>query len=584
MSSALSGWRGLAGNAAWIERPILWSSSSTNPNHMLPPVPDLVLGPLLRYVGETEAVIWVETDEPCEVEVLGTRERTFEVAGHHYGLVCCAGLAPGTWHEYEVRLDGERVWPLADGFPRSAFHTYPKDGELQIVFGSCRVAAPHEPPYSLRKDEDERGREIDALHTLAQRMRNEPRERWPDVLLMIGDQVYADEASPGTRSFVESRRDVSEPPGERVLDFEEYTRLYRESWGDPTIRWLLSTLSTAMIFDDHDVHDDWNISQAWLDEMRSNEWWNHHIVGALASYWVYQHLGNLEPGHHADDELLRRVKEADDGWPILEEFAREADRSNSGTRWSYSRDLGRTRLVVIDSRAGRVLEEGRRSMLDDKEWEWVEDHVAGDFDHLLVATSLPWLLGPGMHYAEAWSEAVAGGAWGEGFARFGERVRRAVDLEHWAAFGESFARLTELLRSVAAGERGSAPASVVVLSGDVHHAYLCEVAFRRGAGVRSHVYQAVCSPYRNPLEERERRVIRLGMSRPFEFVARALAAAAGVDEPEVRWRMVGDGPWFDNQVATLRVDGRAIELGLEKAVPVDATSARLEKVLEHRLA
>ena len=411
-----------------------------------------------------------------------------------------------------------------------------------MVFGSCRVAAPHVPPYSLRKDEDERGREVDALHTLAQRMRNQPREEWPDVLLMIGDQVYADEVSPGTRSFVESRRDVREAPGERVLDYVEYTRLYRESWGDPTIRWLLSTLSTAMIFDDHDVHDDWNISQAWLDEMRSHEWWNHHIVGALASYWVYQHLGNLAPGSHSDDRLLQRVKAADDGWPILEEFARAADRGSSGTHWSYCRDLGDTRVVVIDSRAGRVLEEGKRSMLDEHEWEWLADHLTGDFDHLLVATSLPWLLGPGMHYTEAWSEAVAGGAWGPGFARLAERARQAGDLEHWAAFQSSFDRLTDLLRAVAAGELGAAPASIVVLSGDVHHAYLFEVAFPRAAGVSSHVYQAVCSPYRNPLERRERRVIRLGMSRPFAAVMRGLAAAAGVDDPAVRWRMVGTGP------------------------------------------
>ena len=331
---------------------------------------------------------------------------------------------------------------------------------------------------------------------------------------MIGDQVYADEVPPGTRSFIEARRDVREPPGERVLDFEEYTQLYRESWGDPRIRWLLSTVSTAMVFDDHDVHDDWNISQAWLEEMRATNWWGRHIVGALASYWVYQHIGNLQPGHHADDELLRRVKEADDGWPVLEQFAREADRSTSGTRWSYCRDLGRTRVVVIDSRAGRVLDEGRRSMLDESEWEWVAEQFTGDFDHLLVATSLPWLLGPGMHYAEAWSEAVAGGAWGPAFAPLAERLRQSVDLEHWAAFQESFARLAELLRSVGAGERGRAPASVVVLSGDVHHAYLAEVAFRAGSGVESNVYQAVCSPYRNPLEKNERRTIRVGMSRP----------------------------------------------------------------------
>ncbi len=545
---------------------------------------ELVLGPLLRYVGEREAVIWVETREACEVEILGARERTFCVCDHHYALVCCGDLEPGTWHEYEVRLDGEKVWPLNDGFPASAFHTYPKETPLDVVFGSCRVAAPHEPPYSLRKDQDERGREIDALHTLAHRMRNQPREEWPDVLLMIGDQVYADEVSPATRAYIETQRDPGEEPGDRVVDFEEYTHLYKESWGDPTIRWLLSTVSTAMIFDDHDVHDDWNISQAWLDEMRQKDWWNRHIMGALSSYWVYQHLGNLPPGDHQEDELLKRVKAADDAEPILEEFARKADRDSSGTRWSFCRDLGNTRAVVIDSRAGRQLVEGERSMLDEAEWDWLEEQVTGEFDHLLIATSLPWLLGRGMHFAEAWSEAVAAGGWGEAMAPVAERARQAVDLEHWAAFGESFNRLAEIIRSVAAGERGPAPATVVVLSGDVHHAYLFEVAFRRGSGVESSVWQAVCSPYRNPLEKNERRVIRFGMSRPFEVVWRALARSAGVDDPPVRWRMIGDGPWFDNQVAGLTIDGREIEMRLDKAVPVDTKSARLDRVLEHKLA
>jgi hypothetical protein len=548
-------------------------------------MPALILGPLLRYVGETDAVIWVETDSPCEVEVLGTRDRTFCICGHHYGLVRAEGLEPGTWHEYEVLLNGRRVWPQPSSeFPPSAFRTYPKDGPLQLVFGSCRLAVPHEPPYSLRKDEDPRGREIDALRTMAVQLRDEPRERRPDVLMLLGDQVYADELPPATAAFVESRRDTTEPPGERVLDFEDYTRLYRESWEDPAIRWLLSTVSTAMIFDDHDVHDDWNISAAWLDEMRSHEWWNEHIVAALSSYWVYQHLGNLAPAAHRDDELLARVKEAGDGEHILREFASRADRETSGARWSYCRDLGRTRLLVIDSRAGRVLEEGARSMVDDEEWAWIEEHATGDFDHLLIATSLPWLLGLGMHYVEAWSEAVAGGAWGERWKRLGERVRRAADLEHWPAFQGSFARLGELQRSVAAGERGRPPASIVTLSGDVHHAYLFEVAFRPDAGVRSAVWQAVCSPYRNPLDARERRVIRVGGSRPFAAAARALARTAGVHDPEIRWRLTDGGPWFDNQVASLLIDGRKMRMRLDKAVPVNAHESRLERVLDRRLA
>jgi hypothetical protein len=547
-------------------------------------MPSLVLGPLLRYVGETEAVIWVETDMACEVEVLGTRERTFCVCDHHYALVCCGGLERGAWHEYEVLLDGERVWPRADGFPPSAFRTYPKDTPLKLVFGSCRVAAPHEPPYTLRKDEDERGREIDALHTMAYTMRDQPREEWPDVLLMLGDQVYADEVSPATLAFIETKRDTDDLPGERVLDFEDYTRLYLESWSDPAIRWLMSTVSTAMIFDDHDVHDDWNISEAWLKEMRSHHWWNEHIKGALSSYWVYQHLGNLAPEAHQDDELLNRVKAAEDAEDLLEEFAFRADRETAGTRWSYCRDLGDTRLIVIDSRAGRVLEEGKRSMLDDEEWEWFYEHATGDFDHLLVGTSLPWLLGPGMHYAEAWSEAVAGGAWGPAAARAAENIRQSVDMEHWAAFQESFTRLVDLFREIGSGERGKPPASIVALSGDVHHAYLFEVGYPRGTGMRSTVWQAVCSPYRNPLAKKERQSIRIGMSRGFELVTRTLARLAGVRDPGIGWRMTGDGPWFDNQVATLVIDGREIEMRLDKAVPVDETRAKLERVLEQRLA
>ena len=47
----------------------------------------LVLGPLLRYVGRTEATLWVETDRPCDVGALGHVARTFEVCGHHYALV-----------------------------------------------------------------------------------------------------------------------------------------------------------------------------------------------------------------------------------------------------------------------------------------------------------------------------------------------------------------------------------------------------------------------------------------------------------------------------------------------------------------
>lgn len=547
---------------------------------------ELLLGPLLRYVDENSAVIWVETDSSCEVEILGATAPTFRVEGHHYAVVRVRDLEPGRTYEYEVSLDGERVWPLEGSeLPASFVRTFATDIRPRIAFGSCRVAVPNEPPYSLSKDEDDEGREVDALRAMAMRMRKQEPDTWPDLLMWVGDQIYADEVSPKTREFIEARRDTSEEPGCIALDFEEYTKLYYESWSEPVTRWLLSTVSSAMIFDDHDIHDDWNTSAAWVDEIRKTDWWDEHVESGLMSYWIYQHVGNLSPEEQDEDGLLRRLEKLTDGTTVLRQYARGSDREAYYSRWSYSRDIGRTRLVVIDSRCGRQLEEGNRSMLDDDEWQWVEDQATGGFDHLLIATSLPWLLAPGMHHLEAWNEAVCGGAWGGAAAKLSEKIRQGVDLEHWPAFQESFERLAEIQRAVGAGERGEAPASIVTLSGDVHHAYLSEVAFRRGSGVRSAVYQAVCSPMRNPLDAREQRAIKSMFTRPVLAIAQALSRAAGVAAPSIRWRRVGGGPWFDNQLATLDIDGRRIDFRIEKARSGGAGGEpQLECVQENRLA
>lgn len=545
---------------------------------------ELTLGPLLRYVSTDEATVWVETSEPCEVEVLGRREPTFGVEGHHYALVQLDGLEPGELYEYGVRLDGERRWPPPGGeLPPSAIRTLAPGRPLGVCFGSCRVALPHRPPYTLSKDDDEAGRGQDALHVLATQMSRAEREQWPELLLLLGDQVYVDEGSPRVRERIRARRDSAEPPGEEVADFEEYTWLYHESWGDPLVCWLLATVSTSMQWDDHDVNDDWNISRSWVEDMHATGWWRQRAAGAIMSYWIYQHIGNLSPRELETNDLYRRVRGNPEAGPELRAWAEEIDSTGAGTRWSFCRDLDGTRAIFIDSRAGRVLEEERRSIFDDEEWEWIVEQASGDFDHLLIATTVPFLLSPAFHHLEAWSERVCDGAWGGLAAKQGEKLRRALDFDHWASFGFSFERLRRLLEEVGSGRRGRAPASIVVLAGDVHHAYLSEVAFRRGAGVSSAVYQAVCSPYRNALDRHERVAVRAGFTRPATALTRGLAQLAGADDPAIRWRTV-EGPYFDNQVATLRLDGRQASLRLDKALPADERPDALVQSFERRLA
>jgi hypothetical protein len=547
-------------------------------------MPEILLGPILRHVGETDATVWVETDEACEVEVLGSTQETFCVSGHHYALVCIDGLEPKTRTEYEVKLDGKVRWPRPESeFPAPVINTLDPDRPLRMLFGSCRVALPHEPPYSLEKDEHDRGRGHDALYILAQEMLGpEDGHKWPDLLMLLGDQVYADEVSPETLDYIRATRGTDEPPGEEIANFEEYTRLYRESWGQPTIRWLLSTVPSAMVIDDHDMIDDWNISSSWVEDIRREEWWQERVVGGLASYWVYQHLGNLSPRALDESDLYARVREADDAFEELRQFAADDNRRHDGVRWSYIRDLGRSKLIVLDDRTGRVLEEGARRIIDSETWDWVVEEAGAEVEHLVISVSDPAIMTRGLSYIENWGEAVCEGRWGTVAARLGEKLRRGVDFDHWPAFRASFDELGELLTAV--GSRDHAPASITLLSGDVHHAYLAEVGFPSGAGVKSAVHQAVCSPFRNALDQGERRVIRLTLTRPVIELARMLAHAAGVRDPRFGWRFV-EGPYFDNQAATLVLDGPTATVVLDKTVADEDRpgGARLERVFERVL-
>ena len=533
----------------------------------------LILGPLLRYVGRTQATIWIETDGPCTVTAPGRSTPTFEVEGHHYALVVLDDLPEGEVIEYKVELDGERVWPPADDeHPPSVIRTREGEHQARLVFGSCRVGAPQREPYTLPPDEDDEGFGVDALWAYSRRLRAGI-EPWPDGLLLIGDQVYADEVSPGTLEFIRGRRDVSQPPGEEVADFEEYTRLYREAWTDPDIRWLLSTVPSVMVFDDHDVIDDWNISWEWVEDARSQWWWDGRITGAFMSYWIYQHLGNLAPPELDEEELYPRAAAGEDIGEALRAAARQADRDSASARWACFRDFGRSRVLVVDSRAARVLADGRRDMVDDGEWEWIRVHSRGDFDHLVIVSSMPVFLSSGVHYLEAWSEAVCSGAWGGPTARMGEKLRRALDLEHWPAFQRSFERMMQLLRDVASGAEGHRPpASVTLVGGDVHNAYVMEISLGRFVDQHSRVHQLVCSPFRNPLGPAERRVVEVTRTRFATAALQGLARLAGVHKPSVRWRYRA-GPTFHNSIGILELDGRHAEAAIYRAeVGEDADS------------
>lgn len=157
-------------------------------------------------------------------------------------------------------------------------------------------------------------------------------------------------------------------------------------------------------------------------------------------------------------------------------------------------------------------------------------------------------------------------------------MRRAVDLEHWPAFQRSFRTMTELLHELAEG--ADAPGTITFIGGDVHTAYVAEVTV--GEHQKSRVFQIVCSPFRNPLRPRERRVVRLLSTRAVARVTRLLARSAGVRDPDVDWRILS-GPTFDNSIAVLELDERRARVTIRRSAPDGDDGPPLETIHERDL-
>ncbi|WP_442598704.1 hypothetical protein [Neobacillus sp. D3-1R] len=58
------------------------------------------------------------------------------------------------------------------------------------------------------------------------------------------------------------------------------------------IRRLLANIPTYMMFDDHDITDDWNLSYDWKNNVYSAPLGRHVVANGLTAYWAFQGWGN----------------------------------------------------------------------------------------------------------------------------------------------------------------------------------------------------------------------------------------------------------------------------------------------------
>jgi hypothetical protein len=305
------------------------------------------------------------------------------------------------------------------------------------------------------------------------------------------------------------------------------------------------------------------------------------VIGGLVTYWLYQHLGNLSPETVKSEGLLEALSQVEDGESVLRKWAMLAEEFSAVAgryRFSVVRDIGRVRLVLIDSRNVRVLDPKRRRMVDDEEWRWVVEACHADVDHLLIGTSLPAFVPGGLHDFQDWSEAICAGVWGWPGRKFGEWIRVKADMEDWSAFRASFNALVDLLEDLGASSRVGAPATISMLSGDIHFSYASEIRFPQP--MKSRVHQLVSSPIRNALRPPESTAMRLAKSQIAAVLGRVLRRGAGRRRPSTSWK-IDVGPVFANSLGELSFRSRTARLVVLQALPhVDDAKPEFDEVIE----
>ncbi len=273
----------------------------------------LLVGPLLRYADASRATVWVEADRACSVAVVigdhVSTADTWSVHGHHFALLRLDDLGPCTAHAYEVTLDGHTVWPLPDsGFPPSVIRTIDPGDPFRLAFGSCRRSDPldERAPRRVRRRRPHRPRRA--------RWRTAPHDEWPDTLLLIGDQIYADEPSDDIVARLRAARTDPESRGGRR---------------DPELRGVHLAVPRGVVGPGGALDPVHRPDRDAARRPRPARRLEHVAVvappghrrsrggttgsiGGYASYWVYQHLGNLSPEQLDADEVYARMLEITD--------------------------------------------------------------------------------------------------------------------------------------------------------------------------------------------------------------------------------------------------------------------------------
>ena len=270
-------------------------------------------------------------------------------------------------------------------------------------------------------------------------------EVWP-ASLPEAEELVPD-AGNGKISVVKARRKAD---GQRDSLKRAFNAL-------PSARRVLANVPTYMIFDDHDVTDDWNITGEWHDNARQSTVGRRVISNALAAYWAFQGWGNHPD--ESDQELREGISSFFQGSLDGDQFD---ETMWTFDQWSYSAPLDPP-TIVLDTRTQRHYDSpaGGARLINDVELARVSQ-LATDAGHepgerLMLVSPVPAF---GFEFQEQRQKYLVG--------KLGPYE---IDFEAWHS---NIQGLIDFMRLLVEDLQ---PDPCIILSGDVHYGVNAECSF-----------------------------------------------------------------------------------------------------------
>lgn len=222
------------------------------------------------------------------------------------------------------------------------------------------------------------------------------------------------------------------------------------------VRRALAHLPTYMIFDDHDITDDWNLTRGWEEAAYGHSFSKRIIGNTLIGYWLCQGWGNAPQKFTPLNDAIS-ANFTDSG---IKDHDHVVESLLSWQVWHYALATS-PKIVVLDTRTQRWRSESKASKPSGlMDWE-----ALSELQQELINEPKVILVSPAPIYGVKMIETIQ-----RIFTFFGQPLM--VDAENWMAHSGTANVILNIFRHI------KTPPEFIILSGDVHYSFVYDVTHR----------------------------------------------------------------------------------------------------------